>query len=139
MQNVKAIIGLLGGLAALRHVRLEAEGFMPLVIEAIGPGPRGLPAVSVAHYYTQNGDAMRDPEMVFEVGADGEYLPVSFQQDNLSMYQEAVSQDKAGKVLVRPQLVADLDSFARVWDRNIKDQGFIEAARAEAARRAAAG
>jgi hypothetical protein len=57
------------------YVRLEAEGFMPLVIEAIGPGPRGLLSESVAHHYTQAGDAMRDPEMTFEVGQDGEYLP----------------------------------------------------------------
>ena len=135
MQNVKAIIDLFGGLAGFRHIRLEAEGFMPLVIEAIGPGPRGLPMVSVAHYYTQNGDAMRNPEMTFEVAAGGGFLPVSFQQDNLGIYQEAVLQDEAGKVLVRPRLVKQLASFARQWDRNLKEHGFVEAARAEAARR----
>jgi hypothetical protein len=95
------------------YVRLEAEGFMPLVIEAIGPGPRVLPSVSVAHYSMQAGDAMRDPEMTFEVGADGEYLPISYTQDNLGISQEAVSQDEPGKVRERPRLVADLSSFAR--------------------------
>src|SRR5690349_5579060 len=69
MKNVKAIIDLFGGLASFRHVRLECKGFMPLVVEAIGPGPRGLPMVSVAHYYEQNGDLMKDPDMVFEVDA----------------------------------------------------------------------
>jgi hypothetical protein len=131
-------------LAGFRHVRLEAEGFLTLVIEAIGPGHRGLPMVSVAHYHTQNGDAMRDPEMVFEVGAGGEFLPVSFQQvsfqqDNLGIYHEAVFQDESGKVMVRPRLVKGLAGFMRQWDRNVKDQGFLDAARAEAARRAAAG
>jgi hypothetical protein len=139
MESAKAIIELFGGLGSFRHVRLEAEGFMPLGIEAIGPGPRGLTAVSIAHYYMQQGDAMRNPEMVFEVGAGGEFLPVSFQQDNLGAYQEAVFQDEAGKVLVRPRLARELASFALVWDRNLKDQGFVEAARVELARRAAAG
>ena len=78
MKSVQAIIDLFGGLAGFRHVRLECKGFMPLVVEAIGPGPRGLPMVSVAHYYTQNGDPMRDPEMVFEVDAAGTFHPVSF-------------------------------------------------------------
>jgi hypothetical protein len=40
---------------------------------------------------------------------------------------------------VRPRLVKDLASFARQWDRNLKEQGFVEAARAEVQRRVAAG
>src|SRR5436309_8875315 len=123
MKNVQAIINLFGGLASFRHVRLEREGFMPLVVEAIGPGPRGLPMVSVAHYYTQNGDAMRDPELVFEVSPDGKFSPVSYTQDNMGLYQQAVFQDEGGKVMVRPRLVKDLASFARQWDRNLKQQG----------------
>ena len=139
MKNVKAIIDLLGGLASFRHVRLECAGFMPLVVEAIGTGPRGLPMVSLAHYYSQNGDAMRDPDMVFEVDAAGQFHPVSFQQDNLGLYDEAVFVDDAGRVMVRPRLVKDLALFGRQWDKNLKEQGFVDAARAEAQRRTAAG
>ena len=60
---------------------------MALVIEATDEsGPSGLPAISVAHYGEQNGDLMRDPAMVFEVDATGNFHPVSFQQDNLGVY-----------------------------------------------------
>jgi hypothetical protein len=46
---------------------------MALVIEATDEsGPGGLPALSVCHYGEQNGDAMRDPEMCFELGFAGE-------------------------------------------------------------------
>jgi hypothetical protein len=38
--------------------RLEVPGFMRLVIEHIGTGPRGGELVSVAHYGEQNGDAV---------------------------------------------------------------------------------
>jgi hypothetical protein len=40
---------------------------MTLVIEDTRErGPNGLHAISVAHYGEQNGDLMRDPEMIFE-------------------------------------------------------------------------
>jgi hypothetical protein len=42
---------------------------MALVIEAIEPGPLGLPGLSVAHYGEQNADLMRDPENVLRAVA----------------------------------------------------------------------
>ncbi|CAG0942211.1 hypothetical protein ANRL1_00854 [Anaerolineae bacterium] len=135
MDNVWKIIQFCGGLDALKvcYIRLENPGYMPLVIEHIGSGPRDLPMISVAHYYKQNGDPMRDPEMTFEVndqsGARVPYfLPVMYQQDGVSLYQEAVYRD-GDKIMVRPRLVKDLGSFARMWDRNIGEQGFVEIAR----------
>lgn len=96
MKIVAKIIETFGGLAWLlkpdNSIRLENPPYMRLVIEYIGEGPRGKPSISVAHYYEQNGDLMRDPEMVFEVNPDGpptwnagEWGPVSFQKDNLGI------------------------------------------------------
>jgi hypothetical protein len=84
MRNVQKIIDTRGGLEALKRksIRLEVPGFMWLVIEHIGTGPRGGELVSVAHYGELNGDPMRDPEIVFEV-AGGQWHPVSIQQDYL--------------------------------------------------------
>ena len=45
---------------------------------------------------------------------------------------EAVFVDEAGRVLVRPRVLKDLVRFARLWDRNLKAQGFVDAARAAA-------
>jgi hypothetical protein len=139
MKNVAKIIELHGGLGALKSkpVRVEppSSGFMRLCIEFVGTGPRGMPLVSVAHYSEQQGDLMADPDLVFELGADedgplswktGEWGPVSFTQHSTGTYQEAVFvQD--GKVMVAPRLVASLRSFARMWDRNIKSQGYVVA------------
>ncbi len=33
----------------------------------IGPGPRHFPSLPLCHYGEQNGDAMRDPEVCFEL------------------------------------------------------------------------
>ena len=126
MRNVQRIIDIRGGLEALkqRPIRLEVPGFMRLVIEHVGTGPRGGELVSVAHYGEQNGDLMRDPEVVFEVAA-GQWQPVSIQQDYLGSYREAVFVGEDGKVYVRPAEVRDIQAFARMWDRNIKAQGFL--------------
>ena len=101
-------------------------------MEAVGRGPRGLPLVSVAHSYEQQGDLMRDPELTREVGPDGTFHPVSFTQDNVGACHEAVFVDEAGRLMVRPRVLRDLTSFARLWDHNLKDQGFVEAAQAAA-------
>ena len=117
-----------GGLEALKrkYILLEVPGFMRLVIEHIGTGPRGGELVSVAHYGEQNNDPMRDPEIVFEVAA-GQWQPVSIQMDYIGSYREAVFVGEDGKVYVRPAEVRDIQAFARIWDRNIKHQGFVDA------------
>ena len=124
MKTVARIIERFGGLERLRdnYIRLENPPYMRLVIEHIGTGPRGLPAISVAHYYEQNGDLMRDPEMVFEVSPDG-WEPVSYRQDNLGVYQEAVVVDN-GQTVLRPRLIRELKAFAGQWDRNLAQQGW---------------
>jgi hypothetical protein len=136
MRNVQKIIDAFGGLTALKvkYIRLEVPGFMRLVIEYVGRGPRGGELVSVAHYGEQNGDAMRDPEILFEVAAS-EWHPVSITQDYVGSYREAVFVGDDGRVFVSPAMVKDIQAFARVWDRNLKDQGFVETAEAQARRR----
>lgn len=131
MKTVAKIIDTFGGLEGLKQqpIRLKVEGFMPLVIEHVGVGPRGQPLVSVAHYYEQQGDLMADPDMTFEV-ADGTWSPVEFHQASPPVYQRAVSVGEDGKVLIKPKLLADLKRFAAVWDRNLRDQGFLKAAKA---------
>jgi hypothetical protein len=132
MKTVQTIIDLFGGLQALRSnpIKLEVHGFMPLAIELIGVGPRGLPLISVLHYYEQHGDICRDPDMEFEIDQDGKWNPISYRQDSIGMMQEAVFIDSGtGDVKVRPKLVRELKRFARQWSDNLDEQGFLDAAR----------
>ena len=66
MKTIEEIIAMFGGVDGL-YVSIANEPFMRLVIEHIGEGPHGLPAISVAHYYEMNGDLCQDPEMCFEI------------------------------------------------------------------------
>jgi hypothetical protein len=137
MKNVARIMEIHGGLEALRSkaIRIEppCSGLMRLCIEHVGTGPRGMPLVSVAHYFEQNGDLMADPDVVFDVNPDedgplswksGEWGPVSLAQHSTGAYQEAVIL-RGRKVMVTPRLVASLKSFARMWNRNLKAQGYV--------------
>ena len=107
------------------HLRIENEPFMPLVIEAWNTGEGHI--ISVAHYWTQNGDALRDPEVVMM--DEGRIL--SFQQDPYVYNEPAIREDTPGGVVwkVNPKIYASVHSFTKLWVRNIRAQGFIEAAK----------
>ena len=103
-----------------RKVDNAPGSFMAVSVEIIGRSGLG-PLISVAHYYEQNGDLMRDPDVVFLIGADRHVYPISFRQDNLGIYLEsAYVEDGVWKVRVKMQ--ADLCSFCNQWMRNIDDQ-----------------
>lgn len=138
---MKTVIEMLNSVLPLPrgfHIRIEnGPNYLPLVIEGIGRGPRGLPAISVAHYYTQNGDAMRDPEMCFEVGTDDaglvvDLMPYYWRNDGVGVEQESVTRDGTdtdGKPAhhCHHALLREHIAFALIWDRNIKAQGYPEA------------
>ena len=110
-------------------VRIRVEGYLPLSIESIGTSADGNRLISLCHYGEQNGDLMRDPEMVFELFIHGEASaaePLSFQNDYLGLLQEVYRYDDTGKKThVNTRLKAELKSFARTWFTNLKDQGFL--------------
>jgi hypothetical protein len=124
MKTIEEIIAMFGGVDGL-YVSIVNQPFMRLVIEHIGEGPHGLPAISVAHYYEMNGDLCQDPEMCFEIESTQQGIvmhPYMFQMANPPIYQE-VSNDAEGVALAE-----ELRQFAATWDSNLRDQGFIQAA-----------
>ncbi len=145
MKTVLKLIENHGGLESLKStpIRIENKPYMRLVIEHIGEGPNGRPMISVAHYFEQNGDLMADPDMAFEVARvpkirkrggvpraveEDTMFPVYFQQDSLGVFRRAMWKDEKRGVLVDVREKRDQESFARMWDRNLKAQGFLKAA-----------
>lgn len=119
-------------LATDTAIRLTVTGYMPLSIEAIGHSAEGNRLISICHYGEQNGDLMRDPEMVFEIHTYASLAmaePLSFRNDYMGIMQEVYRYDDEGKKThVDARLKADLKSFARTWFSNLKQQGFLSAA-----------
>lgn len=95
------------------NLTVSVESFDDLVIEKVGPQ-----RVSVAHYYTQNGDLMSDPEIVFITPAadeDDGWTPVRYTQ-----HPHIHVHNSNG--------LTDLNSFIKRWCGNLREQGFVTAA-----------
>lgn len=102
------------------HLKIENLPCMPLVIERQGD------ELSVAHYSEINGDAIRDPELTFRWP---DWTPTSITQDPVGRYAE-VFFEQDGQKMYRPKLLKELKSFAAMWARNLKAQGFAERGKA---------
>ena len=110
-------------------VLLTVNGFMPLSIEDIGQSADGNRLIAISHTGEQNGDLMRDPEMVFEIhtyASPDMAEPLSFRNDYMGLMQEIYHYNDDGKKThVNAKLKQHLKSFARAWFTNLKDQGFL--------------
>ena len=129
MKTILQILKLAGGWHHGLNLKIENTPYMALVIESTDEsGPCGLPALSVCHYGEQNGDLMRDPEMCFELGfAVGAHLtPFYFRNDSLGVEQFSRTIDGDHYVFVR-DLYDQHEKFAGLWDKNLSQQGFVEA------------
>ena len=138
MKTILQIIEEAGGLQRAKCISIENEPWMRLVIEVLPePGPDGHVVVSVAHYGEQNSDPMRDPEMLFEVieqdSVQPEFWPFYFRNDYAGVEQWSRYRLDGGAVVFQPKRTRDMEEFAKVWDRNLTEQGFLEAFRRQAA------
>lgn len=118
MDSIKAILDIFGiesvsEMTVNDNYTLTVDGFEDLAIERIAED-----RLSVGQYYQQRGDLCSDPEVVFVV-EDGNWRPVRYTQHPI-IHQH----DERG---------IDLDGFLSTWDRNLREQGFIEAAERRAA------
>ena len=116
-------------LSGARAVRITVPGFMPLSVEQIGSSDDGHRLVSLCQYGEQNGDLMRDPDLVFMVTnlPDGTAAePVSYRHDYLGIVQDVYRYDEVGRrTHVVLSLKQDLQDFARDWFATLRDQGFF--------------
>lgn len=94
------------------------SGVMPLSIERLGPH-----MFSLTHYYTQNGDMMRDPDIELHRDEQGQWFPVTFQQDGrMPVYTVALEMDAHGIAGVYRRRYASLRDFVRMWLRSLRVQ-----------------
>jgi hypothetical protein len=136
LPQITKILQQAGGLREGFSLRIENKPWMALHIEELTAvrGPNGRPVISVAHYFEQNGDMCKDPQMTFEVyiANDGQkthyYTPLTFEQSLPPLYQQVFGDDFK---TYKPQLLRELKSFAHMWQVNIGHQGFLKALKAK--------
>lgn len=120
-QKSRMILHHLDALATANEGNIKIDNtdgrFMPVHVEHIGNN-----CLSVAHYGEQNGDAMRDPDMVFWKGADLGWYPVSFRNDFAGTDTEFVQFENGQPKSYSPRDQADACKFANLWLENILQQ-----------------
>jgi hypothetical protein len=129
MKTILAMLKQAGGWHHGLYLRIDNPPFMALVIEATDEsGPCGLPALSVAHYGEQNGDLMRDPEMCFELGlAGGAHLNCFYYRNDYVGIEQWSRFITEGHYAYHSELHRQHEQFAKLWDKNLRQQGFTEA------------
>jgi hypothetical protein len=137
MKTILDIIQKAGGWHPGLYLKIDNPPYMELVIEAMDEsGPMGLPALSVCHYGEQNGDAMREPEMCFELGMSGGPHLSAFYYRNDYMGVEQWSRNIVRDHYVQlVELHKQHERFAKTWDNNLRLQGFAEAFEAQRSHR----
>lgn len=129
MQTIVEIITRAGGWHPGLYLKIDNPPYMELVIEAMDEsGPYGRPAVSVCHYGTLNGDAMRDPEMCCELTEqDGKLSldPFYWRNDYAGVEQYSRFLTEIDYIVHR-ELYTQHMAFAALWDRNLREQGFAD-------------
>lgn len=130
MQTLLDILTKAGGWHHGLHLHIDNPPYLPLVIEATDEsGPLGLMALSVAHYGEQHGDAMRDPEMLFELGFAGGVArldPFYWRNDYVGIERWS-RRIVDGHYLCVFALHTQHEQFAKTWDTNLRHQGFVDA------------
>lgn len=96
-------------------IKLTSNVLMAVHIERIAPT-----RISIASYGEQNGDAMRDPDIVVLETPTGDYVPFAYRNDYLGMNREYV-EFAHGDTPVRWNRKAqhDLAGFTSTWLNDI--------------------
>lgn len=98
-----------------RYMRLESDGFEPLSVERLGGNQ-----ISIMHTFTQNGDLMRDPDMVLELDPNEQTIQaLSYELSSMGLYQDVYASGNPNSKLQK-----DLNSFLSDWLRNIRQQEY---------------
>jgi hypothetical protein len=125
------------------HAKYKSGAFMPLTLEKLYDHPtrKGSYIISMMHYYTQNGDLMRDPDMEIIIHPDMEAAEaLSFRQDGTVVgggtYFKEVYTDDFKKVNTYQK--KDQNAFLNQWLTNLDKQGFMKVANIKVEKKKAA-
>ena len=118
---------ILRALLALQTSKIDNtdEAYMPVYIEIIDRSET-YKHISLAHCGEQNGDMMRDPEMLFALHKETQqFIPYYYRNDYCGIEQNSVRWSEDG-IALNPRLQASHTTFANQWLRNIAAQQGIQ-------------
>ncbi len=105
-------------------MKVKNKGYMDLNVDYLGK-ECGLDKYAVAHNFVQNGDLMKDPDMMF-YDFGNEFYAGSFEQDVVPQVSQISISCEKGQLLKNQKLQKQHQVFGNQWARNLKEQGFTE-------------
>lgn len=129
IEQILISLGQLDAFAQSKHfaLKIQNEPFMPLSIEKHDN------IITVTHYYEQNGDLIPDPDMEFVDFGQNDWTPVAIQHATGHYFR--AGENIGGTWRFNSKTMHFLQSFSKLWARNLLDQGFkkgrVEYAKAE--------
>lgn len=119
-------IGLINDKSFIADCILTANGFQDLHIESLGAwrdkSGRSQAVISMAHYYIQNGEMMRNPDVVFGINHKTRAIyPLSYRNDSLGANQDVLKEGSVNTIMEK-----DIGRFLKIWLTNIEQQGFVD-------------
>ncbi|MGK5083514.1 hypothetical protein WDW37_09430 [Bdellovibrionota bacterium FG-1] len=94
-------------------VKIASNGFMPISIEKHDK------QITVTHYFLDaSGDLCPDPDVEYVDLGGADWLPVAIQHST-GLYCRAAEQAASGNWLISKRAMRDLQSFSRMWARNL--------------------
>lgn len=106
------------------YMKVKNHGYMDLHVDYLG-NECGLDKYAIAHNYLQNGDVMKDPDMMFyDIGT--EFYAASFEQDGFPQISQISVACEKNQLLKNPKLQKQHQTFSHKWARNLNQQGFTK-------------
>lgn len=103
------------------YSKSEIPNYMPLSFDTLLTND-SVTVIALAHNYKQNGDLIADPDMQIAIHKHGMAEALTYQQDNLGIYQQVYDTFPAPRQM-RTRLKKELNSFLNQWLKNCLNQG----------------
>ena len=103
---------------AFKYRKLEAEGFMPLSVDALSYSAERITIAMAHNVLCPSGDVVPDPDMTVAIYPQQKIAEALSYQDMFGYRQVYHDQDKIDLAAKK-----DLDAFLDQWCKNLIDQG----------------
>jgi uncharacterized protein YqiB (DUF1249 family) len=116
--NVMGVVSCVANKVDHAKSKVDCDEFMDLSLDVLNVAGEKA-RISLAHYYTQNGDLMADPDMEIELDMQAKTAePLTFRMDAPPLYQD-VNESEETNIPLQHQLSDFLDQ----WISNCINQG----------------
>lgn len=100
-----------------KEVDLDRPGYLHFHAERLSGC-----VLAISHTFEQNGDLMKDPEIVFFRAAESHWHALDCTQHPLGLYTECATLNEGKIETFRPRSMRSVTGLANLWMKNLRHQ-----------------